>query len=72
MQTRWNLTLTRVVFEFWNFISFIFPMINLTLTRVVFEYMAEKSATMNLLYLTLTRVVFELGINNPYPPLFII
>ena len=47
-------------------------MINLTLTRVVFEYMAEKSATMNLLYLTLTRVVFELGINNPYPPLFII
>ena len=33
-----NLTLTRVVFEFMNFVWVILGIIHLTLTRVVFEF----------------------------------
>ena len=54
-----NLTLTRVVFEFiGNFKRYVND-IYLTLTRVVFEYVLEHYFYTKVLHLTLTRVVFE-------------
>ena len=57
---KYNLTLTRVVFELVLVVIMYLQVVNLTLTRVVFEYVAtgqEKGTRGNL---TLTRVVFEL------------
>ena len=54
-----NLTLTSVVFEFYNSFRYSITIYYLTLTSVVFEFAIIQVLTPLLMYLTLTSVVFE-------------
>ena len=54
-----DLTLTRVVFEFFSLTNFSASKMHLTLTRVVFELLCVTIIAVLICYLTLTRVVFE-------------
>ena len=52
-----NLTLTRVVFEWWYDLVNIAERENLTLTSVVFEFILHVKAKRHFAYLNLTSVV---------------
>ena len=60
----YGLTVTKVVFECFQFITLKNTLPGLTVTKVVFEFGEEKPVKKSRVRLTVTKVVFELT----YPP----